>query len=192
MLVLSVASCLDYQLLRIPKWLTISLLLLGLVANVARGVLLSRIGQQVWLVNSTNGFVGALDGLAFSLFGATVGFLLFLMFWRIRICGGGDVKLITAVGGWIGPEIILYIIALSMGFISLWVLVLMAIRFLPNRAEKRGQPSSHLQESKRPQPPASRAVPLKPVRGRRFSYSTSVAIATLLMLLVLWQRQLFP
>ena len=191
-LVLSVSSGLDYQLLRIPKWLTISLLFLGLVANVVRGVLLSQIGQQVWLVNSPSRVVGALDGLAFSLCGAIVGFLIFFVFWRIRICGGGDVKLITAVGAWIGPEIILYIIALSMAFILLWVLLLLVIRFLPNRSETRNQPSSPLQESKRPQSPASRAAPFKPVRGRQISYSTSVALATLLMMLMLWQRQLFP
>jgi len=43
------------------------------------------------------------DGFLYSLFGVGVGFLLFLVPFALRMVKGGDVKLLMAVGAWLGP-----------------------------------------------------------------------------------------
>ena len=48
-------------------------------------------------------FSGGLSGLVYSLQGMLVGFLLLFFLWLIGGMGAGDVKLLAAVGAWIGP-----------------------------------------------------------------------------------------
>ena len=46
---------------------------------------------------------GGLHGLAMSVLGAIVGLSLLLPFFLVRGVGGGDVKLLAAIGAWLGP-----------------------------------------------------------------------------------------
>lgn len=66
---------------RIPNWLTFPAMLLGL-------------GAQVWLF----GAPGLLDGLL----GLALGFVLFFPIYALGHMGAGDVKLLMAVGAWMG------------------------------------------------------------------------------------------
>jgi Flp pilus assembly protein protease CpaA len=92
--VLGAASYFDLRRLKIPNWLTIPALGAGFAVNIVR---LGWIGAE-----HDDMLTGALDGLLFSLCGFLLGFGLFLVFWMIRLCGGGDVKLFAAVASWLG------------------------------------------------------------------------------------------
>jgi prepilin peptidase CpaA len=71
----------DYRSRRIPNWLTVPGLAVGLGLNVA---------------------VGGWSGLRVSLLGAGLGLLLLLPFVLLRSLGGGDWKLAGAVGAFVG------------------------------------------------------------------------------------------
>jgi len=67
---------------RIPNWLTYTLILSGLVQAITSG---------------------AVVGVGASLLGMLVGFALTFVFFAVGAMGGGDVKLLTGVGAWLGP-----------------------------------------------------------------------------------------
>jgi len=77
-----VAGYTDWRSRRIPNWLTVSGLLVGIAANL--------IGN-------------GLSGLKASLLGAGLGLLLLLPFVLLRSLGGGDWKLAGALGAFLGP-----------------------------------------------------------------------------------------
>jgi prepilin peptidase CpaA len=79
---LLVASVLDLRERRIPNWLTLSLLVGGMV--------------QAGLGSGT--VSPASSGL-----GILVGFVLMFLPFALGALGGGDVKLLAAVGAWLGP-----------------------------------------------------------------------------------------
>ena len=86
----------DYRTFVLPDILTIPLLLLGLLVAVLNV-----------------GFITAEE----SILGAVVGYVLpvlvsFLIVWRNKEAfGGGDIKLLSAIGAWLGIEGLLYVVA---------------------------------------------------------------------------------
>jgi len=56
-------------------------------------------------------FSQGIDGLVFSLQGMGLGFLLFLPFYLLRGMAAGDVKLMAAVGAFVGPSLIVSAVA---------------------------------------------------------------------------------
>ena len=82
----SVALVTDMRSRRIPNWLTVSVLLAGLLVNLL-----------------ANGFDGLLSALA----GAALGFALLIPFYALRAMGAGDVKLRAALGAVLGPQVLL-------------------------------------------------------------------------------------
>ena len=76
------AAATDWRSRRIPNWLTFSLALGGLAQSLAFGALCTP-GQ--------------------SLTGFAVGFGLTFVLFALRAVQGGDVKLLAAVGAWVGP-----------------------------------------------------------------------------------------
>lgn len=97
-IVTSAAAVTDFRCRRIPNWLTLSTFLLGL---------LFRLG--------TGGGVGLLDaGLGFA-----AGFGTLFVLW---VCGGGgagDVKLMGALGVWLGGSLTLSVLVLSVVIVCL-------------------------------------------------------------------------
>jgi len=88
-LLVGIAACVtDFRSRRIPNVLTFG-------ASVAAFVF--------WAVS------GGLTGLAFSVAGWLVGCLLFLPWFLLRGMGAGDVKLLAALGAWVGPGTALWI-----------------------------------------------------------------------------------
>jgi prepilin peptidase CpaA len=73
----------DLKSRRLPNWLTLS------SAAGAFGFFLARDGWH---------------GLAWSMGGWAVGLAMFLPFFVLRGIGGGDVKLVAALGAWFGPS----------------------------------------------------------------------------------------
>jgi prepilin peptidase CpaA len=99
------ASVADLRRRRVPNWLTVGILFGGLLARLLMG-----------------GPHGAFTGLA----GAGVGLLVLLLPFSRDWVGGGDVKLLAACGGWLGPLLVLEAVlvgAVAGGIISVTCLL---------------------------------------------------------------------
>jgi prepilin peptidase CpaA len=84
-LLTAVAGYIDWRSRRIPNWLTVPGLLIGIAANaIASG----------W------------PGLKSSLLGAGLGLLVLLPFVLVRSLGAGDWKLACALGAFVGPAVL--------------------------------------------------------------------------------------
>lgn len=83
---LLLASVLDLYRRRVPNWLTVALALTGLVGRLLHG-----------------GFLASAWGAAGLLLGVALLIVPFARGWL----GGGDVKLLGAVGVWFGPRLLL-------------------------------------------------------------------------------------
>lgn len=79
-----IASATDLWKFKVHNALTVPTLLIGLVAST-------------WL--------GGLAGLSSSFLGATLGFGLLIGFHLVGGVGAGDVKLLAAIGAWLGPQL---------------------------------------------------------------------------------------
>ncbi len=87
-----VAGYTDWRSRRIPNWLTVSGLLLGVVANAV---------------------LGGWSGLKTSLLGAGLGLLVLLPFVIVRALGAGDWKLAGALGAIVGPGVLADLLMVS-------------------------------------------------------------------------------
>ncbi len=105
------AGILDWRSRRIPNWLTIPALLIGLAVNFA-----------------TAGIAGGLQSLE----GAAVALVVLLPVVFLRGLGGGDWKLMGALGAWLGPGQVLMILLVTIFLSGLLALVqiIRAKRFL--------------------------------------------------------------
>jgi prepilin peptidase CpaA len=90
------AGWLDWRSRRIPNWLTVPALVLGLTLNTAASRFLG--GTGTWA------------GMKFGLAGAGLGLLLLLPFVLLRGLGAGDWKLMGALGAFLGGRNLLYVL----------------------------------------------------------------------------------
>lgn len=89
------AAVLDLRTRRLPNWLTVPTFLIALVFH---------------------GVTAGLAGLGAALAGFAVGFSILLVLWLIGGGGGGDVKLMGALGAWLGWKMTLAVFFLSVLF----------------------------------------------------------------------------
>lgn len=87
-----IAGFTDLRSRRIPNWLTVSGLLVGVAVNVA---------------------LNGLTGLKTSLLGVALGLVLLLPFVLLRALGAGDWKLAGALGAFVGPSLLVDLLLLS-------------------------------------------------------------------------------
>jgi len=105
--ILIVAAVIDIKQHRLPNILTVSTAVLGISLQYA-----------------LHGWAGVLDGVA----GFFTGLLMFLPFYAIRWMGAGDVKMMAAIGTFLGwPETALAM-GLSMGAGSVTAFVILALK----------------------------------------------------------------
>lgn len=158
------AAVLDVKKFTVPNWLTLPLCLLGMIYHTA---------------------LSGYAGLAFSVTGLVVGFLLLLVFFVIGAMGAGDVKLLAGVGAWLGPVNTIWIClvaCIAAGFYSLGVYAMQG-RFgrlmTPFRAI--------LARCRSPRRPATAALPVDVVarhkdrRWRVLPFALMIAIGVLLV-----------
>jgi prepilin peptidase CpaA len=86
------ASWFDYSQKRVPNWLNLTLILAGFAA------------QGVFFQTA---------GLAVGFWGMLAGFGLLIVPWLMHGMGAGDVKLMAAIGVWLGPRLTCYSFALG-------------------------------------------------------------------------------
>lgn len=92
LVVLTIVTITDLRSRRIPNWVTLPFLLVGM-------------GVSVWQ--------HGIHGLWQSLAGLAIGAILFGVFWIVGGMGMGDVKLAAAIGAWIGPSQMLLALVLT-------------------------------------------------------------------------------
>lgn len=118
---LATAAVLDLKSAIIPKQLSLAMLLLGLVANVARAATLAGMAHSQ--SETAPGVLGgAFSGLLFSLGGFAFGFAAFFILWVLGAAGGGDVKLFAALGAWVGWKLSLFVLLGTLVVVALIVL----------------------------------------------------------------------
>ncbi len=100
----AVAAYFDLRFSRIPNWLTLSGCVVGLALNTNRE---------------------GLTGLRHAVLGLLTGFALYLPLWLLHARGAGDVKLLAAVGAFLGPQntLVLAIVAALVGGVLALALV---------------------------------------------------------------------
>lgn len=181
--ILAVCAYVDWQRMVIPKWLTLPLLALGVVATLVRSAWLGAQGDPLWFRLPTgNVFLGLLDGLLFALVGFLVGFGMIFLMWILGTCGGGDVKLFAALGAWLGPLYSIYILAASLVVLFVEVVIkLVALGFSGKNLLKMAQANRAKMKKKDAAPPKEKW---------RITYSLPVAVATLAVLLWVFRAEL--
>lgn len=162
------AAATDLKTRKLPNWLTVPGLLAGLVFHA-----------------STNG----LGGLATSLGGFATGFGILLVLWLIGGGGGGDVKLMGALGAWLGARLTIYVFLLSTVFAVMASIALIVLRVWQegySRVRHRYMPRP---SERKPVAKGKAASPGEAneqrARRRLLPYALPVALGTWLVLL--WQ-----
>lgn len=157
----AVCLVLDIRIGRIPNWLTVSFFGLGVAAHsIAHG----------------------LSGLQFSLLGFATGFGLLFILFAIGGSGGGDVKLMGALGAWLGVKLTLAVFLVS----AIATPLLLAFVALG------GNPVAGLLRGVRGQEAAEKAnrPEAKARSGQRLPYGVSIAISTWIVLAYSWKTNL--
>jgi prepilin peptidase CpaA len=101
----SLAAVIDVATRRVPNWLTIPGLCMGVCIN---------------------GYLSGVEGVKSSLLGVGAGFLLLFFAYLLGGMGAGDVKLLSAVGSFLGPRLVFYSfvwMALAGGVLAVFVLL---------------------------------------------------------------------
>src|SRR5881628_2559548 len=106
-LLAATAGWTDWRSRRIPNWLTMPGILIGIAANTA-----------------VYGWTGTKE----SLLGAGLGLLLLLPFVLIRSLGGGDWKLAGAIGAFLGPQALITVLAITILVAGLMAVILIVLK----------------------------------------------------------------
>jgi len=133
LIVVAVATFTDLRSRRVPNWLVLPFLLVGIVVSPWRHDW-DGIGRGLWHGYGRN---FSWHGLGQSLTGMGLGFLIFGILYKFGM-GAGDVKLAAAIGAWIGPMQVLWALfftAMAGGIMILgWIAYLKLIKGLLRRA----------------------------------------------------------
>lgn len=165
----------DLRTRRLPNWLTVPALLAAVVMHTC-----------------INGF----SGLVFSLAGFGTGFGILLILWLVGGGGGGDVKLMGALGAWLGSSLTLtvFLISTSLAVVATAAILLAGMlsrgywsvhrRYLasgstsrPNRAKKRRSEEDRVRRRQ---------------ERRVMPYAVPVAFGTWLVLAFAWKASHLP
>ena len=100
----ALAAIIDFRFRRIPNYLTVPAAVLGLLFHA-----LCELPLGITIVDSLAGFA--------------IGFCLLLLPWLLGGGGMGDVKLLAALGAWLGPKMLLIAFAVSIAMSAIAALI---------------------------------------------------------------------
>jgi len=180
---LAVATYTDVRTLVIPKTLTLPMLGVGLIFSVVRGFWMGSVLEGssegvVWHF-ARSPWLGMLDGFLCALEGFLAAFILFFVLWRLRVKRGGDVKLVAALGVWLGPVLVMLVVLATIP-----VLLLLGTALMIRKVMRRGAKRAMFDMKPRAQGGNVKKGKATPQRSEIWlAYSLPVAIATALVLL---------
>jgi len=155
----------DLRSRRIPNWLTVSGLLVGIAANAA--------ASGWW-------------GVRTSLLGAGLGLLVLLPFVVIRSLGAGDWKLAGALGAFVGPRVLVDLLMISVFMAGIMALALVIYkRRFKETLRNMGRLLASIFSFRMPGPEVSLDNP----KSLKIPYGVALALTTLLFAIArLWGR----
>ncbi len=148
----AVAAVIDSRTRKVPNWLTVPAFAAGLLFHL---------------------ITGGLAGLGNSLAGFAIGFGILFVLWLIGGGGGGDVKLMGALGAWVGFKPIVAVF-----FISVFFAVMGGILVSIGDVFKHGTRRLRIQPIDKRDPQWAE----KRVKRRLMPYAVPVALSTWLVL----------
>ncbi len=167
-----VAAVWDLRTRRIPNALTVTAFALGLLFHVVNGSILGGMTGAFWYSAE-----GIQTGLLNSLAGFAIGFSILFVLWATGGGGGGDVKVMGALGAWLG-----WWMTLQVFFVSAVVIILMMIVVVFYRAATKGVKKS-IDSLKKSSVTYKGKGKEKPMEQRRLMpYAVPLAVATWLVL----------
>jgi len=185
-LLTAVAAWTDTRKAKIPNRLTVLILVLGLVANAVRGGWLASENKPLWVFDTGAVWIGVIDGLLFALTGFLVAFGVMFVIWIFGACGGGDVKLLGAVGAWVGFYYFPLVWLASVVVLFVWLGARVLTSGLAPRQVRKSIDELHKQKRDRD---AGRDP--TPKRGKlRATYSLPLVIALVAVLMWLFRYEL--
>jgi prepilin peptidase CpaA len=161
LVIAAVGGLADLRTRRIPNWLNLSGLILGIGLNI---------------------FFGQGDGLRLALTGFGLALLIYVPLYLIRAMGAGDVKFMAAIGAIVGPEnwLTLFLITALLGGVASLCLVMVRGR-LDRTFENLSTITTELMHGRMPY----RKDPSLDVHDERavgLPHGASIAISTMLWL----------
>lgn len=179
-----IAAYTDTKRALVPNKLVVATFAVGMILNLIRGTWQVAVGHPTWLFGTTdNLWLGGLDGFLFGLIGFAVGFGVFFLLWMFGQMGGGDMKLFSALGGWVG--------VLHLGFVwlmSIATLLVWALGKVVTGGLRPGQVRAnikHLQQSKA----VAQEAANKPGGTKKMRMTYGLPIAVAVLVLTLWSHR---
>lgn len=164
------AAISDYRTRRLPNWLTVP-----------------ACGAAIVLHTAVNG----LSGLTFAAAGFATGFSILLVVWLIGGGGGGDVKLMGALGAWLGASLTIHVFLFTAALAAVLTCVAVFYGLLSGGIGflRRSLPAGAAVSTSQTElsPADSRA---RPRRG--MPYAIPVAAGTCLVLAYAWVTSVLP
>lgn len=172
----AVAAVSDLRTRRLPNWLTVPAFAAGLVAHTVM-----------------NGF----SGLGFALLGFCTGFGILLVLWLIGGGGGGDVKLMGALGAWLGSSLTVAVFftstLLTVGATAVILMAGMIGRGYGYVHRRYMRPADPRRSGKHKQPvDIEEARVAARTKRRLMPYAVPVAFGTWAVLALAWMAQKLP
>ncbi len=176
---LTAAVC-DFRTKKIPNRLTVPAFAAALIYHGAVGAY-------------TGGWSGCAWALLMALAGFGVGFGILLVLWLIGGGGAGDVKLMGAVGAWLGPWNTLVTFFVSTLFIIAFSAAFLMYQLIAGGMMKtKDRYLSAEKDSRTPRGmTAEEAAANRKVRRRLLPFGVPVALATWIVLVWSFREQLF-
>ena len=165
LIVLGVATFTDLRSRRIPNWLVVPFLAVGVLVSPWR---------QDWH-GTSHGFGWHGVGQSFS--GLGLGLLIYGFLFFVGGMGAGDVKLCAAIGAWVGPAQMIFALvftAMAGGIIILCWVAVAFVRGLFSRLRNRNSASKEGEAQADPEPVIPNLL------KRNMPYAPAIAVGTLL------------
>ncbi len=154
----------DYRTKKLPNWLTVPGCAAGLVFRLAKG-LLTDSGLMTELLDGFGGFA--------------TGFGILLVLWLIGSGGAGDVKLMGALGMWLGTKLTLAVFVVSAIFVLVGSVSVLAYHMLQRGIERTRKKYLQTADTRGLSAEAKHAAEMKRrVQRRLMPYGVPVAFAT--------------